>query len=159
MPRTDNPGHLAKLFSSAVFSAFLSDLDRWEADGLRPELHAAVSRWLAELTDVAASIPDGNLIGRKVHERCDDLARAYREWHESGDEGRRSRKRRKLRKRINALATAYRVRAKLLEDEVDLRVLRAMYEATARLLLIVPGSSSALGRVVRSFARRLPGAS
>jgi hypothetical protein len=135
MPKTTNPGHITKLLSSAIFSAFLSDLQRLTDSGLKKPECDANKEWLNDITNAAAALPESNPPAKTILDRCNEIYDVYDKWnYPERSPAARDDLRRKLQYKVQNLATAYGQRIERFEADLDLEVYRNFYDATERLL-------------------------
>ncbi|MEW9678712.1 hypothetical protein [Pseudomonas sp. TE50-2] len=139
MPRTKNPAHLTKNFSTQVLSAFVIDLGKCIDTGLTDEQCSANKDWLRDLSGYYAAIGD-DIFGRKIFERCDDIAKEYHEWNSpNGTPKIRAAQHTRIKNKVNKLAGSYRRRIGIIEQSADMKLYLAIYSATERLILAFPG--------------------
>jgi hypothetical protein len=152
MPRTHNPGHLAKHFNTQVCEAFAIDLGKHIEQGLRDNEDAASKEWLRDISAAASTLPDGELRGGKsIKDRCDAIAAVYEGWStRGGTPEMRARHQRRMRHKVDKLADAYRRRTALLEQHADPGMYGAFYLATEKFVSALANSWSA---VPRAFAK------
>jgi hypothetical protein len=151
MPRTSNPGHLTKHFNTQICEAFSMDLGRYIEKGFPDNESEANRQWLRDITAAAAAIPDAELRGKRVQQRCEAIAETYDRWNaRDGTPELRARHHRRIRRKVDKLAYTYRRRTALLEQKADPAIYRAFYEATEKLLQATPTVWSA---VPQTFAK------
>lgn len=139
MPKTTNPGQLTKLLSSAMLSAFLSDLGRVTLTGLTESECDANKNWLDAIADAVTGIPEPEGPGKRILDRCWEIRKVYDQWNFPEHSPQvRAELRRKLQDKVNKLATAYGKRTELLEENLDIVVYRNFYDATAELTRKLP---------------------
>jgi hypothetical protein len=130
MPNTTNPGHLTKNFASHVFGAFARDLVKHVEGGRTFEQCDANKQWLCEIAAAASGLPDSELWGKKIYERCDAVTKEYDKWNSpEGNPALRDKHLTRIKRKVNKLAGTYRKRTALLEEKADIKVYFAFYEA------------------------------
>jgi hypothetical protein len=139
MPKTTNPGHLTKLLSSAIFSAFLSDLGELTASGLKDEECNANKEWLDAIGDAVATIPTPVRGGKTILQRTREIKTLYDHWNfpEHNPEI-RAETRRKLQDRVSKLAGTYGKQTAQLEKDLDTIVYQRFYASTQQLVSKLP---------------------
>ncbi len=154
MSRTSNPGLLTKNFSGNVFGAFATDLVQHIESGLSDEQCEANKIWLQEVAAAAAALPDGNIFGKKIYERCDAVFNEYDRWNSpKGTPDIRKKYHQRIKDKVNKLSTAYRRRTALLEKEADIKVYLAFYDATEKLVLALPNALEAVSKVLIKYPK------
>lgn len=145
MPHTTNPGHLTKHFNTQICEAFAIDLGKYIEQGF-PDAAAETNRqWLRDVAAAASMIPDGDLPGKTIRERCEAVAAAYDQWNSpNSTREHRARHQRRVRRRVDRLAGTYRDRTELVEKKVDSTVYLAFYQATEKLVRALPDTLSAV---------------
>jgi hypothetical protein len=152
MPKTKNPGQLTKLFSSAMFTAFLSDLGRVTLTGLTESECDANKAWLDAVADAVTGIPESEGPGKRILDRCWDIKKVYDQWNfPEHSPGIRAELRKKLQDKVNKLSSAYAKRTKLLEENLDVLVYRNFYDATAELTRRLPDKLVGMTRNLAKF--------
>jgi hypothetical protein len=153
MPKTTNPGHLLKQISSAIFSAFLSDLGRVTQSGLTEEECDANKQWLDAIADTVAVIPEpDDPTGKRILDRVRDIKKVYDHWNfPEHSPTARAEARRKLQDKVSNLSAAYGKRTVLLEKKLDRLVYRKFYSATSELVGKVPNKLAEMGRTLARF--------
>jgi len=151
MPKTTNPGHLTKNFAGHVFSAFARDLVKHVERGLTLEQCNANKQWLREIAAAASGLPDSELWGKKIYERCDAVTNEYEQWNSpEGNPASRDKYLGRIKRKINKLAGTYRKRTALLQEKADIKVYLAFYEATEKLVNTVP---DLLGEIAKTIVK------
>jgi hypothetical protein len=151
MPRTHNPGHLTKHFNTQICEAFAIDLGKYIEQGFPDKEDEASRQWLRDIAAAASTIPDGELRGKRIKERCDAIAAEYDGWNSrNGTREIRARHHRRIRRKVDRLADTYRHRTALLEKKADPAMYRAFYEATEKLVSTL---SNTLSAVPQTFAK------
>jgi hypothetical protein len=151
MPHTSNPGHLTKHFNTQIFEAFAADLGKYIDQGL-PDADAETNRqWLRDMTEAASMIPDAELRGKRIQQRCEAVAAEFDQWNSrNGTRENRAMHQRRMRRRVDKVARTYRRRTELLEEKGDPRVYLAFYQATEKLVRALPDTYS---EVPQRFAK------
>lgn len=91
------------------------------------------------------------LWGKKIYERCDAVTNEYEHWNSpEGDPASRDKYLGRIKKKINKLAGTYRKRIVLLEENADIKVYLAFYEATEKSINTVP---DLLGEVAKTLVK------
>jgi hypothetical protein len=152
MPKTTNPGLLLKQISSAVFSAFLSDLGRVTQTGLTEKECDANKDWLDAIADTVAVIPElDDAVGKRILDRVREIKKVYDHWNfPQHSPTVRAEARRKLQDKVSSLAATYGKRTVLLELNLDKLVYRKFHAATSELVDKLPDK---LPEVRRTLAR------
>jgi hypothetical protein len=151
MPKTRNPGLLTKLLSSAIFSAFLSDLGKLTNTGLTDKECQNNKDWLDGLADAAAGIPEPETGGKRILDRCWEIKEVYDHWnHPEHRPEIRAELRKKLQDKVSKLSYSFARRTSFFEENFDLLVYRKFYDATEELVNKMPDK---LAEVRRSLYR------
>jgi hypothetical protein len=139
MPKTTNPGHLTKLLSSAIFSAFLSDLGELTASGLKDDECDANKEWLDAIGDAVAAIPAPVRGGTTILKRIREIKTVYDHWNFPQHKPEvRAETRRKLQDKVTKLADTYRRQTAQLEKDVDTIVYQQFHASTLQLVSKLP---------------------
>lgn len=151
MPKTKNPGHLTKLLSSAIFSAFLSDLGKLTATGLTLPECQKNKDWLDGIADAVAGIPEPET-GKRILDRCWEIKEVYDDWNfpEHRPEVRAD-LRKKLQDKVSKLSSTFAKRTALIEGNLDLIVYRKFYDATEELVKQMPDKLTEMRRSLYRF--------
>jgi hypothetical protein len=152
MARTTNPGHLIKNMSMEVFGAFVVDLVKYVEPGLHEDKCKANKIWLRQMAAAATILPDANIWGTKIFQRCDAIVEKYDDWND--DEGTpqtRDKNLQGIKRRINKLAGTYRRRIAILEKEADIGVYYSLYQATEKLILAFPSILFAVAEALAKY--------
>ena len=151
MPKTRNPGLLTKLLSSAIFSAFLSDLGKLTATGLTDPECQKNKDWLDGIADAVASIPEPET-GKRILDRCWEIKKVYDHWNypEHRPEV-RAELRRKLQDKVSKLSSTFARRTALLEENLDILVYRKFYDATEELVKQLPDKLTEMRKTLSRF--------
>lgn len=143
MPRTANPGHLTKHFNTQIFEAFAHDLGKYNDQGLPDAAADTNKQWLHDMAAAASMIPDGELRGKRIQQRCEAFAAEYEEWNaRNATQENRSIHYRRLRRKADKVARTYRHRTALLEKKTDPAIYQAFYQATEKLVNALPDTYS-----------------
>jgi hypothetical protein len=154
MARTTNPGHLTKNMSMEAFGAFAAYLVKYIKTGLPEEECQANKIWLREMAAVATTLPDANMWGKTIAQRCDAVADEYDNWNKPGSTPEsRDKYHQRLKKKINKLAATFRVRTALLEKQVGIGIYSAVYKATENLILAFPSILLAVAEAIAKYPR------
>lgn len=151
MPKTRNPGHLTKLLSSAVFSAFLSDLRKLTATGLTDPECQNNKDWLDGIADAVATIPEAET-GKRILDRCWEIKEVYDHWNypEHRPEV-RAELRKKLQDKVSKLSSTFAKRTALVEENLDLLVYRNFYDVTEELVKRMPEKLTEMRKTLSRF--------
>ncbi|MEN3294428.1 MAG: hypothetical protein V7642_3681 [Burkholderiales bacterium] len=143
MPRTSNPGHLTKHFNTQIFEAFTADLGKYIDQGLPDAATETNRQWLQDMTAAASMIPDAELRGKRIQQRCEAVAAEFDQWNaRNGTRENRAAHQRRMRRSVDKVARSYRRRTELLEEKTDPRVYLAFYQATEKLVRALPDTYS-----------------
>ena len=154
MPKTTNPGHLTKLLSSAIFSAFLSDLGELTQTGLREAECNFNKEWLDAIGDAVATIPDPATGGKRILDRIREIKTVYDHWNfpEHSPEV-RAETRRKLQDKVLKLASTYAKQTSQLEEDLDGIAYQRFYASTAQLLEKLPSKLKNMRLTLAKYPR------
>jgi hypothetical protein len=151
VPKTTNPGLLTKLLSSAMFSAFLSDLGKLTATGLtKPECDRNKD-WLDGIADAVAAIPEPET-GKRILDRCWEIKEVYDHWnYPEHQPAVRAELRKKLQDKVSKLSTTFAKRTELLEKNLDMLVYRKYYDVTEELVEALPDKLTEMRKTLSRF--------
>lgn len=153
MARTRHPAHLAKNFSTQLFSAFVIDLGRFTEKGITDEQCSANVDWLREMSALYVVLGD-DFFGKRIFQRCDEVAREYDEWNSpEGTPKTRRVQYERIKRKVNKLAGSYRRRIEMIRQNADIDVYIAIYAAAERLILAFPGLLRTVAEVILKFPR------
>ena len=153
MAKTENLGDLTKQLMSQALSGFVIDLGRRTETGASPTGHSATKEWLEDMVAAATLLPDGGLLGKKIHERWRAVANAYVSWYASASGPDRSKSRDRVYKKVNDLTTATARRTELMRQKVDIKVYAAFYSATEKAVTAVPNVLQSVAKALSGFKR------
>jgi hypothetical protein len=137
-----------------VFSAFARDLVKHVERGLTLEKCDANKQWLREIAALASGLPDSELWGKKIYERCDAVTNEYEHWNSpEGNPASRDKYLGRIKNKINKLAGTYRKRTALLEEKADIKMYLAFYKATEKLVNIVPDLLGEVAKILVKYSK------
>jgi hypothetical protein len=140
---------------------FMQDLHEREQEGITQEQCDIARKGLEKLVIEASAIPDRLFLRRSIMSRLEQLTAAYIEWNEPPGPGpaQVAARRKALRKMYRArhkLADAMRENPYILANELDLDLVKGMYEALGEIVRALPEIFKNLARAVGRFSRRAP---
>ncbi|MFL6263238.1 MAG: hypothetical protein ACJ76Y_26375 [Thermoanaerobaculia bacterium] len=144
-------------FRSDALGSLLDDLVVLEDYGLDEELCKKVRRALARITNAATELPDDAWWKRQIWKELQSFETIYEQWNniDGGEEKREARKDklRQLRKRRNKIATKIRKNQYIIQNELDLKLVRDGYEALGDLSKALPDLFKNLAAAIGRFAK------
>lgn len=145
-------------FRSDALVSLLDDLVALEDVGLEEPLCKKVKNALARVTNAATALPDNAWWKRQVWKELQDFGIIYEEWNGIDGLGKekqeaREKKLRKLREKRNKIATKIRKNQFILQNELDLKLVRDGYEALGDLAKALPDLFKNLAAAVGRFAK------
>lgn len=147
-----------KLRADAL-GALLDDLLALERSGLKEEKCIKVQHALGRLTNAATGIPDGSFWKRQVWKEFEIFEKVYFTWNSIEGErpeniAQRRAYLRKLRKRRSKIATRIRKNQYVIQNEIDLQVVKRGYEALGDLTEALPEIFTNLAKAVGRFGKK-----
>lgn len=148
-------------FRSDALGSLLDDLVVLEDYGLNETLCKKVRMALARITNAATELPDNAWWKRQIWKELQSFETIYEQWNNIDGEGEEKRKARKeklrqLRKKRNKIATKIRKNQFIIQNELDLKLVRDGYEALGDLSRALPdlfkNLAAAVGRFVKAAA-------
>jgi hypothetical protein len=145
-------------FRSDVLTTLLNDLSRHEARGIDDVTCARIKYALSTLVNLSTALPDGGFLQRSVFDELLIFERRYTEWNavERFDAPGRVRALKRLRESRKRLSNIIRRNQYVIQSELDLELIRSMYEAVENLVTALPSVLSGLGRVLERISQKLP---
>ncbi len=145
-------------FRSDALGSLLDDLVVLEDLGLDEALCKKVRMALARITNAATELPDDAWWKRQIWKELQSFETIYEQWNNIDGEGKdkreaRKEKLRQLRKRRNKIATKIRKNQYILQNELDLKLVRDGYEALGDLSKALPEIFKNLAAAVGRFAK------
>ena len=140
-------------FRTDVLVSLLNDLSELEETGLEEHECRQVQSALAKMTNTATAVPDHSFWGRSIWSQFKRFEEIYDEWNGHEGTGREIAKARrsslqKLRSRRNRIASRIRKNQFLLQNELDGKMIKDLYEAFGAL-------SNSLPELFRNVSRAL----
>jgi hypothetical protein len=154
MPHTSNPRHLTKHFNTQICEAFAMDPGKYLEQGCSGNEDQANRQWLRDITAATSALPDAELRGKRIQQRCEAVAAEYDHWNaRNGTPEIRAKHHRRIRRKVDKLADIYRRRTALLEQQTDPDTYRAFYQATEKLMHAVPDALSTVPQRLAKYPR------
>jgi hypothetical protein len=148
-------------FRKDALVAFMADLLAREEEGITQEQCGIARKGLETLVIGASALSDRLFLRRSIMGRLEAFTAAYVEWNEPPGRGAAqvAARRRALRKMCRArhkLAETMRKNAYVLANELDLGLVRGMYDAIGEIVRSLPGLFKNLAKAVERFSKRAP---
>ncbi len=143
-------------FRSDALSKILNDLLALERSGLEESICQQVQNALDIVVNEATSIPDGTFISKPLWKDLEAFRDTYVQWNDINGTDEASREKRKvllkkLRDKRHKVARRSRKNQFVLANNLDLSVVRAMYDAMAEVSSAVPDIFRELSKSVGRF--------
>lgn len=143
-------------FRSDALVELLNDLVDLERVGLEEKYCSHVKTALARVVNAATSVPDGSWWRGSIWAELQQFEDIYATWnsHEGTDPEiieRRRKELKKLRKRRNRISRKIRQNQYILENELDLQLIRDTYDAMGGLAKALPDMFKHLAEAVARF--------
>jgi hypothetical protein len=141
--------------------AFMTDLLAREEEGITQEQCDTARKGLERLAIEASAIPDRLPLRRSIMGCLEKFTAAYVEWNEPPGPGEaqvaaRRKALKKMRRARHKLAEALRKNPYILANELDLKLVRGMYDALGEIVKTLPEVFENLVKAVERFSRRAP---
>jgi len=148
------------LFRADALSQLLNDLLLREKVGLERHECDKVKLALGKLVNQTSEFPDGSFLGKVLWQELQDFSRIYAEWnfHEGAAPDAVQTRRlalEKLRDKRHRIARKIRKSQYVIANELDLQVVRSLYDALKTLCQELPSIFSRLMKAVERFFKRL----
>lgn len=145
-------------FRGDALTQFLDDLVELEQDGLQPHQCNEVKKALSKMSNRAASVPKGGFFQSSILKEFEDFETIYSEWnnHDGMDDGKMHRRvaLKRLRKKRARIAEKIRKNQFVIQNELDLELVRELYSAAGSLASTFPELFKNLGGAVTRFEKR-----
>ncbi len=145
---------------SDLMPNLLDDLVSFEKKGLEEEQCDEVKKALSKLVNAAVAIPDGSFLRKAIWNEFECFEKIYHAWNDDergeSDVARKHRKQQleNLRDQRHRIAKTIRKNYAILENELDLLLLKASHQAMADLVTAVPDLFKELGKAVSRTAAK-----
>ncbi|NIW79280.1 MAG: hypothetical protein GWN16_07365 [Calditrichae bacterium] len=141
-----------------VLVRLMNDLSVAQKAGLSDEQCEGVKVMLAQITNTVTAIPDTIVIGRKIWRDFNRFEKVFADWNEiKGNDETTSRQRKKkldkLRSIRHKLANKIRRNKYILDNQLDLELIKSSYEAVNELVKIAPNTFKELGKALKKYSK------
>ena len=148
-------------FRADALARLLDDLQEQEKAGYAKPTCEHVQLALGKLVNSATTIPDGSWWRSAIWEELQDFCDIYERWnnHEGfAPEKVKARKAelRALRNKRNRIARKIRGNQFIIQNELDLKLIDAMYDSLSELPKLFPDIFKALASAIKRFEDRKP---
>jgi hypothetical protein len=145
-------------FRTDILGSLLDDLSDLESRGLEDHECRQVKATLAKMTNAATGVPDHSFWRRSIWRDFERFEAIYEEWNSpfGGHPDVASARKgalRLLRKRRHLIASRIRRNQYILQNELDLQLIKDLYEAAGSLCNSVPDLFKNLSRAVRDVQK------
>lgn len=148
-------------FRESALSKLLDDLLNVEDKGFNEDQCKKVRMTLERILNLCSAIPDKSFFRKSIYGQLSDFKKIYINWNDiNGDDKKSILKRKKsyekLRGKRRQLATTIRKNAYILMNEIDLKLMKSLYEAFGDLVEAFPAIFKNLSKAVSTFFKKLP---
>jgi hypothetical protein len=146
-------------FRTDGLSRLLDDLIDLEKDGLAPEQCDQVRRALEKIASKAAAIPDGSFWRGTIYKEFEGFSEVYVQWNSHAGSSpevitRRREELKRLRSCRHRIAKRVRVNQYILQNELDLMLVDAMYMSLKDITLALPEIFTHLAEAITRYESR-----
>lgn len=146
-------------FRTDGLTRLLDDLIDLENEGLAPEQCAEVRRALEKIASKAAAIPDGSFWRGTIYQEFEAFSEIYVHWNSHAGQSAEVIERRRealkgLRRCRHSIARRIRINQFILQNELDLVLVDAMYSSLRDLARTLPDLFKHLGEAVARYEAR-----
>lgn len=149
-------------FRSSALPKLLDDILKYERVGFSEDECNQVRKTLDKILNLCSEIPDKSFFKKSIYSRLLEFKELYIKWNEVKGSDKKSIADRnkileKLRSKRSQLAKTVRKNSFILENELDLNLLKSIYEALGDLAKALPKIFTNLSKAVSSFFKKLFG--
>lgn len=129
----------------------MNDLVDSEETGLDPNVADAVTRTLERILNVYSAVPDKSWLNGSLLDSGKRFAKAVESWFKATDTAGRKKAMAEIRKSRHRLAVCERKNLTVLEEELDLEIVRECYGAVRKIIGSVPDALANVSRAIERF--------